>query len=42
RRRLPIVIVNRGATRADARATVKIDAGTSEVLRLLAEALPAR
>lgn len=42
RRRLPIVIVNRGITRADARATVKIDAGTSEVLRLLAERLPAR
>ncbi len=41
RRRLPIVIVNRGATRADARATVKIDAGTSEVLEHLAEALSA-
>lgn len=41
RRRLPIVIVNRGATRADARATVKIDAGTSEVLEALASALPA-
>jgi NAD-dependent SIR2 family protein deacetylase len=41
RRRLPVVIVNRGETRADARATVKIDAGTSEVLRALAEALPA-
>ena len=40
RRRLPVVIVNRGATRADSRATVKIDAGTSEVLRALAEALP--
>jgi NAD-dependent SIR2 family protein deacetylase len=40
RRRLPVVIVNRGATRADNRATVKIDAGTSEVLRALAEALP--
>ncbi|GAA1931617.1 hypothetical protein GCM10009775_24660 [Microbacterium aoyamense] len=40
RRRLPIVIVNRGATRADARATVKIDAGTSEVLEALASALP--
>ena len=37
RRRLPVVIVNRGATRADARATVKVDAGTSEVLRALAE-----
>ncbi len=40
RRRLPVVIVNRGATRADARATVKIDAGASEVLRALADALP--
>jgi NAD-dependent SIR2 family protein deacetylase len=40
RRRLPVVIVNRGATRADARATVKIDAGTSEVLRALADGLP--
>jgi NAD-dependent SIR2 family protein deacetylase len=40
RRRLPVVIVNRGVTRADARATVKVDAGTSEVLRALAEALP--
>jgi NAD-dependent SIR2 family protein deacetylase len=41
RRRLPIVIVNRGATRADHRATVKVDAGTSDVLQVLAEALPA-
>lgn len=40
RRRLPVVIVNRGATRADARATVKIDAGTTEVLSALADALP--
>lgn len=40
RRRLPVVIVNRGATRADARATVKVDAGTSEVLQALAAALP--
>ena len=39
RRRLPVVIVNRGTTRADARASVKIDAGTSEVLRALADAL---
>jgi NAD-dependent SIR2 family protein deacetylase len=42
RRRLPIVIVNRGQTRADARATVKVDAGASDVLRLLAEQLPGR
>jgi len=41
RRRLPVVIVNRGETRGDARATVKIDAGTTEVLRALAAALPA-
>jgi len=41
RRRLPVVIVNRGQTRADARATVKIDAGTTEVLRALTSALTA-
>lgn len=41
RRRLPIVIVNRGATRGDSRATVKVDAGTSDVLAELADALPA-
>ncbi|MDN3495959.1 Sir2 family NAD-dependent protein deacetylase [Planococcus sp. APC 4015] len=41
RRRLPIVIVNRGATRGDSRATVKIEAGTSEVFAMLAESLPA-
>jgi NAD-dependent SIR2 family protein deacetylase len=41
RRKLPVVIVNRGTTRADARATVKIDAGTSEILRAFAEMLPA-
>lgn len=40
RRRLPIVIVNRGETRADRRATVKIDAGASDVLHTLAETLP--
>jgi NAD-dependent SIR2 family protein deacetylase len=40
RRRLPVVIVNRGETRADARATVKIDAGSSEVLEALSAALP--
>jgi len=41
RRKLPVVIVNRGETRADARATVKVDAGTTEVLRVLASALAA-
>jgi NAD-dependent SIR2 family protein deacetylase len=39
RRRLPVVIVNRGATKGDARAAVKIDAGTSETLVALAERL---
>ncbi|HLS92796.1 MAG TPA: Sir2 family NAD-dependent protein deacetylase [Microbacterium sp.] len=37
RRRIPVVIVNRGATKADARATVKIDGGTSEVLTRIAD-----
>ena len=41
RRKLPVVNVNRGQTRGDARATVKIDAGTTEVLRAFARALPA-
>jgi len=41
RRKLPVVIVNRGQTRGDAHATVKIDAGTSEVLEALARDLPA-
>lgn len=36
KRRLPIVIVNRGVTKGDPRATVKIDAGTSETLADLA------
>lgn len=40
RRKIPVVIINRGITRADAKATVKIDAGTSEVLATLAAALP--
>ncbi|MFG6476815.1 Sir2 family NAD-dependent protein deacetylase [Microbacterium sp. P06] len=39
RRRLPVVIVNRGETKVDARATVKIDGGASEVLTALAELL---
>ncbi|NYE20312.1 Sir2 family NAD-dependent protein deacetylase [Microbacterium immunditiarum] len=41
RRRMPVVIVNRGETRGDSRATVKIEAGTSEVLTALADALEA-
>jgi len=39
RRGLPIVIVNRGETRGDARATVKIDGGASEALTAIREAL---
>ncbi|WP_374679370.1 MULTISPECIES: Sir2 family NAD-dependent protein deacetylase [Microbacterium] len=39
RRRLPVIIVNRGQTRADAKATVKIDGGTSPVLAALTAAL---
>lgn len=41
RRKLPVVIINRGETRADATATVKVDAGTSEALRVIAHALTA-
>ncbi len=41
RRRMPVVVVNRGETRADDRADVKIDAGATEVLTELARALPA-
>lgn len=41
KRKLPIVIVNRGVTRGDLRATVKIDGGTSEHLRALASRLAA-
>ncbi len=39
KRRLPIVIVNRGETRGDKRASLKIDAGASEVLTELAARL---
>ncbi len=39
KRKLPVVIVNRGETRGDPRATVKIDAGTTEVLQAFAAAL---
>jgi NAD-dependent SIR2 family protein deacetylase len=39
KRHIPIVIVNRGATKGDSRADVKIDAGTSEILTELAERL---
>jgi NAD-dependent SIR2 family protein deacetylase len=39
RRKRPVVIVNRGATRSDQRAAVKVDAGTTETLVTLAERL---
>ncbi|MGX1702427.1 Sir2 family NAD-dependent protein deacetylase [Microbacterium sp. NPDC055357] len=42
RQHLPIVIVNRGETRADGRATVKIDGSASSVLEALAAGLPDR
>jgi NAD-dependent SIR2 family protein deacetylase len=38
---LPIAIINRGRTRGDDLATVKIDNGCSEMLALLADELPA-
>jgi len=41
KRRLPVVIVNRGVTKGDPRATVKLDAGTSETLAELALRLTA-
>jgi len=39
KRRLPVVIINRGETKGDSRATLKIDAGASEVLVALRERL---
>lgn len=39
KRKMPIVIVNRGTTKGDSRASLKIDAGTSEVLVALRERL---
>jgi NAD-dependent SIR2 family protein deacetylase len=41
KRRIPTVIVNRGETKADGRAAVKIDAGTTETLAALRDALGA-
>jgi NAD-dependent SIR2 family protein deacetylase len=40
-RGLPIAIINRGPTRGDDLATVKVDNGCSEMLALLADELPA-
>jgi NAD-dependent SIR2 family protein deacetylase len=41
RRRIPVVIVNRGVTKGDPRASLKIDAGASETLEGLRERLTA-
>jgi NAD-dependent SIR2 family protein deacetylase len=38
---IPVAIINRGPTRGDALATVKVDGGCSELLTLLAEELAA-
>jgi NAD-dependent SIR2 family protein deacetylase len=38
---IPVAIVNRGATRGDTQAAVKVDGGCSELLTLLASELPA-
>jgi hypothetical protein len=35
----PVAIINRGPTRGDDLATLKVDTGTSEMLTLLAEEL---
>ncbi len=39
RRKTPLVVINRGVTKGDSRAAVKIDAGTSETLLLLQKRL---
>lgn len=39
RRKMPIVVINRGETKGDTRATLKLDAGTTETLVALADAL---
>ena len=39
RRRLPVVVVNRGATKADRTAALKLDAGTTETLTALRDRL---
>ncbi|NGP08601.1 NAD-dependent protein deacetylase [Rhodococcus sp. 14C212] len=41
KRRMPVAVVNRGVTRGDPLATVKVDAGCSEVLTALLSATPA-
>jgi len=39
KRKMPVVIINRGVTKGDPRASLKIDAGTSEVLETLRDRL---
>ena len=39
RRRIPLVVINRGVTKGDTQAAVKIDAGTSEVFLTLQQRL---
>jgi NAD-dependent SIR2 family protein deacetylase len=39
RKLLPIVVINRGATKGDGRAIIKVDAGASETLAVLASRL---
>lgn len=39
KRRMPIVVVNRGVTKGDSRATLKLEAGTSETLEAIAGGL---
>jgi len=39
KRHIPVVIINRGVTKGDPRATIKIDAGTSETLSRIAARL---
>ncbi|ROQ40935.1 NAD-dependent SIR2 family protein deacetylase [Frondihabitans sp. PhB188] len=41
RKKLPVVIINRGVTKGDSRAAVKLNAGTSESLTALAKRLAA-
>lgn len=41
KRKLPIVIINRGPTKGDDKATIKVDGGTSESLAALAQLLGA-
>ena len=40
-RKIPVAVINRGHTRGDALATLKVDAGTSETLAFLADTVSA-